>query len=176
MLLVVGLSSCSRAEHRSERLGIYVSQVCEAIRPFERDAQRFGRVLGHGLDVGTGERQEIVIRLLTGLDNDTQHVVKTLEAVDYPGVRGGAALAEAMALVFEEIQKSYAVWRSRLVAGDWAWPRRSRMVQEQLRPAIMARLLVGHQMEALPLTRESQDAMRRSVTCRNLFGRVSVGE
>src|SRR5690242_9825541 len=40
------VAGCGGADPRTVRFGAYVSQLCEAVGPFERDAQTFGRVLG----------------------------------------------------------------------------------------------------------------------------------
>ena len=80
-----------------------------------------------------------------------------------------------MVATFDQIEKSDAIWRSNLRAGDWAWPTASRMKIERLRTSIEALLLVGHQIERLLLTQERQNAMARSPVCRDVFGSVRVG-
>jgi hypothetical protein len=144
--------------------------------PFEVDGQRLGRIIGrYGLDVKSHKSEQAMTNILTAVIVDARHVVTTLEAVGAPDIGNGRALAAAMVATFDQIERSDAIWRSKLRARDWAWPTASRMKRERLRTSIEALLLVGRQIERLPLTRERQNAMAGSPVCRDVFGSVRVG-
>lgn len=175
-MLSGGLSGCGDTKPRSARFGTYVSRLCEAIGPFEVDAQRFGRIISrHGLDVKSRNSELTMTNILTAVIVDAHHVVTTLEAVGAPDVDHGRTLAASIVATFEQVEKGDALWRSELDAGDWTWPTASRANRESLRASIQALVLVGRQVERLPFTQERQDAMARSPVCRHLFGSVRVG-
>jgi hypothetical protein len=176
-LLAGGLFACGDVRSRPVRLGTYISQLCEAIGPFEVEGQRLGGIISrHGLDVKSHKSEQAMTSILTAAIVDSRHVATTLEAVGAPDIGHGRTLAAAMVATFDQIEKSDAIWRSRLHAGDWAWPTASSMTRQRLLTSVEAPLLVGHQIERLPLTRERQDAMARSPVCREVFGSVRVGE
>jgi hypothetical protein len=176
VLLPGVLSACGDARPRSVRFGAYVSKLCEAIGPFEIDGQRLGGIVSrHGLDVKSRKSEQAITNGLTAVIVDVRHVVTTLEAAGAPDISDGRALAAAMVATFDQIEKSDAIWRAKLRAGDWAWPTASRMKREHLRTSIEALLLVGRQIERLPHTRERQNAMAGSPVCREVFGSVRVG-
>jgi hypothetical protein len=176
-LLPAVLSACGDAGPRSVRLGTYVSQLCEAIGPFEADGQRLGGIISrHGFDVKSRKSEQAMTNILTAMIVDARHVVTTLEAVGAPDIGHGRTLAAAMVATFDQIEKSDAIWRSKLRDGDWAWPTASRMKREHLRTSVEALLLVGRQIERLPVTRERQNAMARSPVCRDVFGSARFGE
>jgi hypothetical protein len=174
--LVCVLPACGDASPRSVRLGVYVSQLCEAIGPFEVDGQRLGRVISrHGFNGKSRRSQQATINVLTSIITDSRHVVATLDAVGSPDVGNGRALAAGMISTFDQIEQSDAAWRSELRAGVWAWPTTSRVKRERLRMSFEALLLVGHQIERLPRMLERQDAMAGSPVCRDVFGAGRVG-
>lgn len=163
---------------RTVRYGTYVSQLCEAIGPFEADSQRFGRVLGkYTLALRSPKSKQQAARALKALENDSRHVVATLEAVGVPEIRNGQALAAGMTKTFDRIAFSDFLLPFEL-SGRWVWPdpaagpaRRQRWLT-----SIGALVQVGHQFETLPDTRERQDAMARSPVCREVFGAVRFDE
>lgn len=81
-----------------------------------------------------------------------------------------------MVATFDQIEKSDAMWRSELRAGDRVSQTAPLVKRDRFRTSIEALVLVGRQIERLPLTRERQDAMARSPVCQNVFGSVRVGE
>lgn len=169
------LSACGEARPRSARFGTYVSQLCEAMGPFEVDGQRLGRIIGrYGLNVKSLKSEQAMTNTLTAMIVDAGHVETTLETVGTPDIDHGRTLAATMVTTFDQIAKSDAIWRSKLRAGDWAWPTASRVKMEHLRTSIEALLLVGRQFERLPPTRERQNAMARSPVCRHVFGSIRV--
>src|SRR4029077_17031047 len=170
------LSACGSASPRTVHYGTYVSQLCEAIGPFDRDAQRFGRMLGtYGPGAGSRRSEQAMANILTAVIADSRHVVTTLDAVGAPDVSNGRALAAGTVATFDQIGQSDAEWRSELRTRDWAWATMSRVKRERLRISIQELLLVGRQFERLPLTQERQNAMASSPVCREVFGSVRVG-
>jgi hypothetical protein len=152
------------------------SDLCEAIGPFERDAQKLGRMLGtYRPAAKSGRSEQAMANVLTALIADSRHVVATLDRVGAPDIGGGHALATETVATFDEIEQSDAEWRSELRAGIWVWPTASRVKRERLRTSFQALMLVGRQIERLPLTRERHNAMAHSPVCRDVFGSVRVG-
>lgn len=167
------LSACGEARSRSVRFGAYVSQLCEAIGPFELDGQRLGRIIGkYGVNVKSRRGEEGLNSTLTAMSVAARHVVTTLETVGAPDIDHGRTFAVAMVLTFDEIEKADEVWGSKLRGGDWAWPSASRMRRQDLRASVEALLLFGREFERLPPTRERQQAMAGSPVCRWVFGDV----
>jgi hypothetical protein len=170
-LLLGVLSACSGGNSRSVLLGTYVSQLCDAIGPFERDAQKRGRLIGRGgLRPASRNDEQALGELLTYSIGDATRAVTTLRVIGAPDITDGPAFATAMVTTLERIKKSDVMWRSELRATDRARPSPSRMNQERLRPSLQALILVGRQIERLPITRERENAMARSAVCNDLFG------
>jgi hypothetical protein len=126
-------------------------------------------VLGkHRLDVKSGRSDQAMTNILTAVIVDSRHVVTTLEAVGAPDIGNGRALAAAMVTTFDQIEKSDAMWRSELRAGDRVSQTAPLVKRDRFRTSIEALVLVGHQIERLPLTPERQDEMARSPVCRDV--------
>lgn len=171
------LSGCGGSGSRSVQLGTYVSQLCEAIGPFERDSQRFGQVLSkYTLRLKSRESKREVANVLTPVIADSRRVATTMQAVGTPDIHNGRALAAAMLQAFNEIVESDVAWRSELRAGVWTWPTASRTKRERVRTSMGALIQVGRQFDTLPHGPETQNAMARSPVCRYAFGPVRVGE
>lgn len=171
------LSGCGGVQRRSVSLGTYGLQLCEGIGPFERDAQRLGRMLGSsGLDVKRGASARAMIKALTAVIADARHAVATVDTVGAPNIEGGRAFAAAMVTTFDQIARSDARWRSELRTEDGAARRSAHPVIRPSRASVEALMLVGHQIERLPANRELHDAMARSEVCRSVFGSVRVGQ
>lgn len=171
-LALCALSVCGAVSSpRMTRFGTYVSRLCEAVGPFERDAQKFGRTLVT-YHPGTKSHRpvRVIVNTLAAIISDSRHVVTTLEAVGSPDIGDGKVLAAGMVTIFDQIAQSDEALRSELHAGIWAWPAASRAKREHLRTSLEALLLVGRQFERLPHTPERQAVMVRSPVCRYLFG------
>jgi hypothetical protein len=165
------LSGCGSADPRSVSLGTYVSQLCEAIGPFEVDAQKFGKVISrYNLRLKSRSSKQNTMNALTTVIADSRHVVTTMQAVGTPDIHNGRALAAAMLQTFDEIVESDAAWRSELSTGVWTWPTTSRVKRERVRMSLEALLRIGRQFETLPNSPESRNAMARSPVCREVFG------
>ena len=176
-LILCTLSACGAASPRTTHFGLYVSRLCEAIRPFELDGQKLGRVLGT-YRPGTKSRrsEQVIVNILTAVIADSRHAIATLEAIGAPDISNGRELATRMDTTFDQIAQSDEAWRSELRAGTSGRPITSRAKRERLRTSLEAVLLIGHQFEGLPRTPERQDAMARSPTCRYVFGPIRVNE
>lgn len=177
VVLAFSLGLFSRAP-RTVRYGTYVSQLCEAIGPFEADSQRFGRVLGkYTLALKSPGSRQQAARILTALDNDSRHVLVTLKAAGAPEIRNGQALAAGMIKTFRQIAFSDFLLPFEL-SGRWVWPNPAAGPARRQRwlTSIRALLQVGRQFETLPETPERQDAMARSPVCREVFGAVRFDE
>jgi hypothetical protein len=175
-LLLGVLAGCDGDGPRSARLGTYVSQLCEAIGPFESDAQTSGKVLGrYGLKLESRKSRQAMAASLADVIADSRHVVTTMQAVGTPDVHNGRTLAARMVATFDQIAESDAAWRSELRAGIWEWPATSSAKRERVRMSIGALVRVGRQFEGLPVSRESQNAMANSPVCREVFGSVRAG-
>ena len=169
------LSACGTTDPRTAHFGQYVSQLCEAIGPFERDAQRLGRVLGgYRPDAKSRKNEQTIANLLEVVIADSRHVVKRMDAVGTPDIRDGRPLAAEVVATFDQIEQSDAAWRSELRTRVWAWPTASRVKRERLRMSLEALLVVARQIERLPRTQERQNAMAGSPVCRDVFGAVRV--
>lgn len=181
MVIVLGviflasvLSACGEARSRSVRFGPYVSQLCEAIGPFEADGQNLGSIIGrYGVNVKSRTGEDALSSTLIAMSVAARHVVATLETVGAPDIDHGPTFAVAMVVTFDKIEKADELWVSKLRARDWAWPA-SRMGSQDLRESLGALLLFGRQFERLPSTRERQRAMAGSPVCRGLFGAIRV--
>jgi hypothetical protein len=176
-LVVDWLSACARDSPPSMRLEQYVSHVCEAIGPFERDSQGLGRILGRqGLNVRSRASAQALGNALHTVIVDSRHVVRVLGAVGAPDIANGRKLAAGIIATFNQIGASDEVWRSRLIGGEWSWPSVALEKQEHLVTSLEGLVLVGRQIERLPFTRERREAMARSPVCRYVFGPARVGE
>ncbi len=172
-VLVTLLPGCGGNDPRTVRLGTYVSQLCEAIGPFERDSQTFGRVLvKYTLRLKSRESEQRVASALTPVIADSRHVVVAMQAVGAPDIHDGRALAAAVRRAFSKILESDVTWRAELRTGVWAWPTMSRAKRERVRTSLEALIQVGREFEALPHSPETQDAMAHSPVCREVFGAV----
>jgi hypothetical protein len=170
------LSGCGNGAQGSVRLETYVGQLCEAIGPFESDANRFGRVLSkYTLRLRSHGSKQAAVTVLEAVIADSRHVITTLNAVGAPDVDNGRVLAARMIAVFDEIEKSDAAWRSELRTGVWAWPTTTRAKRERVRTSVEALIEVGRQFETLPHGPETQEAMANSPVCREVFGPVRFG-
>lgn len=176
--LMVGLlSACARESSSSVRLGSYMGHLCEAIGQFERDSHRLGRVTGRqGLSVKSRADAQELSSILRAVILDSRHVVRVLEATGAPAIPDGRRLAAGITATFGQISASDEAWRSRLANGEWSWPRAAVGKREHLGTSLGGLVLVGHQIERLPFTRERREAMVRSAVCRYVFGPVRVGE
>jgi hypothetical protein len=171
------LWGCGGASQRPVRYGTYVSQLCEAIGPFEADAQTFGKTLGkYGLALKSRKSRQKMASILGAVVSDSRGAATRLNALGAPKVENGHELASAMIDTFEQIAQSDAVWRYELM-GPWVWPdpSASRAKRARLRTALGALLRVGREFERLPSSQERQDAMARSPVCREVFGSVRYG-
>lgn len=154
--------------------GSYVTQLCQAIGPVEQDAQALGRALGDYATKAPGAQKK-VLTLLRSEGRDSRHAVSLLHATGSPRVANGSLLAAEMRATLERIQRSDEAFAGELSGGHWTWPADSRAKRERLRPSFQALLLVARGIEHLPATRQGQEAMARSATCRELFGPVRLG-
>jgi hypothetical protein len=176
-LMVDLLSACAIDSPPSVRLGPYMSHLCEAIGPFERDSHKLGRILGRqGLNAKPRNGAQALSSVLRAVIFDSRHVVRVLGAAGAPAIPDGHKLAAGIIATFGQIGASDEVWRSRLAGGEWNWPSAALEKQEHLGTSLEGLVLVGRQIERLPLTRERREAMARSPVCRYVFGPVRVGE
>lgn len=171
-LLLSLLSGCSGSGIRSVSFGTYMYKLCEAISPFERDSQAFGKTLSkYTLRLKSRRSRREMEHILVALVEDSRHIVTLLEGVGAPDIDNGQVLAASMIQIFKEIARSDAVWRYELL-GPWTWPDRSALPakRKRVRTSLTAFLQVGRQFERFPHTREGKAAMARSPVCRDLFG------
>ncbi len=174
-VILCPLSACSSTYRPVVNFGEYVSRLCEAIGPFEHDEQKLGRVLGrYGVDATSHKHEETMVNRLSAVITDSRRVVVSMDATGIPRMDHGRQLAAAVIATFDEIEQSDLAWRSELRRGPWAWSATSRAKQARLRTSLEALLLVGYQIEHLPMTQERQDAMARSPVCRTVFGSTLV--
>jgi len=170
------LSACSGASARAVRLETYVSQLCEAIGPFEYDTQqKFGMVVRKytlRLASGTGRRE--MAKALTAVIGDSRHIVTAMQGIGSPDVSNGTALAAKTLQAFNAIAASDAAWRSELRTRVWRWPTVSRGKRARVLTSLEGRLEVGRLFEALPDGPETQNAMAASPVCREQFGSVPL--
>jgi hypothetical protein len=176
-LLLSLVFACGCGDPPPVSLGTYVTGLCEALGPFERDAKRLGRVVAK-VGVGARSRQSeaALNTFLTAGIADSHGLVAKLQAIGAPDVSGGTGLASAMIATFHQIETSDATWQLELRTRHQAWLTVSRVTDERLRTSLGALVLVGDQFEHLPHTSERENAMARSPVCRNVFGSLRVGE
>jgi len=176
LVVIVSLGAlwgCGGTSARVVRLGAYVSQLCEAIGPFESDAHSFGRVLSrYDLRLKSHESRGEVADALAAVAAGSRHIVTTMQALGTPDIRNGRAIAGTTLRTFDAIAASDAVWSSELRAGVWRWPTTSRIKRERTRTSLEAFIEVGRLFESLPDGPETQDAMAASPVCREQFGSV----
>jgi hypothetical protein len=169
------LSACGGAGSRSVSYGRYVGQLCEALGPFVRDAQRLGRRLAAvGIDEKS-QRSELALgEFLTTAVVDSHSAITRLETIGIPEIGDGGARAAEVVAKFSTIEQIDAMWLTELRTHHKVWPPSPKVGAERSRTSLGALVLVGHEFERLPRTPERQNAMARSPVCRDVFGSVRV--